>query len=131
MIFTWKETVEDNYITTNARVSIILTLPILLSADPKSPVVLRVPSLTKVKVHKLSLLHFPRWFCLIHGQFRRVKRSYVNANVSVSSIPKNGPLSTFFSVGKAPPLKRFSQVSIAMSLFSILIQEITKSTTVP
>ena len=36
---------------------------------------------------------FPRWLCLVHGQLamslRRVKRSYVNANVSVCLIFNN------------------------------------------
>ena len=40
-----------------------------------------VPSLAKVEVRNFSLLHFPRWFCLVNGQLamslRRVKRSVV------------------------------------------------------
>ena len=49
------------------------------SADAKSAVLLKVPSITKVEVGNFPLLHFPRWLCLVHGQLdmslRRVKRS--------------------------------------------------------
>ena len=59
----------------------ILTLLTLPSADVKSAVFLRVSSLTKVQVRNSSLLHFPRWFCLIRWQFntylRHVKRSVI------------------------------------------------------
>ena len=73
----------------------IINILTQLSADAKSAVLLRVPSLTKVEVRNFLLLHFPRWFCLVNGQFamslQRVKvRSYVNSNVSVSSIFNNG-----------------------------------------
>ena len=58
-----------------------LTLLTIPSADVKSAVFLRVPSLTKVQVHNFSLLHFPRWLCLIRGQIdmylRMVKRSVI------------------------------------------------------
>ena len=40
----------------------------LLSADAKSAMLLRFPSLTKVEVLNFLLLHFPRWFCLVNGQ---------------------------------------------------------------
>ena len=43
----------------------ILTLQ---SADAKSAILLRVPSLTKVEVRNFPLLHFPRWFILVNGQ---------------------------------------------------------------
>ena len=46
----------------------ILTLLTLLSADAKSAIVLIILSLTKVKIRNFSLLHVPRWICLIHGQ---------------------------------------------------------------
>ena len=50
----------------------------LLSADEKSAILLRVPSLIKVEVRNFPLLHFPRWFCLVNGQLamslRRVKK---------------------------------------------------------
>ena len=53
----------------------------LLSADPKSAILLRVPSLTKVGLHNFPLLHFPRWFCFFNGQLamslRRVKSSVI------------------------------------------------------
>ena len=47
------------------NIIIILTL---LSVDAKSPITLRVPSLTKVEVRNFPLLHFPRWFGLVNGQ---------------------------------------------------------------
>ena len=69
--FTWP-------LTRKASASNILTLLTLLSADANLAVVLRVPSLTKVEIHNFSLLHFPRWPCLIHGQhaisLRRVEK---------------------------------------------------------
>ena len=37
-----------------------------VSADAKSAVVLRVPSLAKVEVRNFPLLHLPIWLCLIH-----------------------------------------------------------------
>ena len=77
-IFTWKQIEENNNITTNARKSDISTPLTLPSADAKSAVFLRVPSLTKVQVRNFSFLHFPRWSCLIHVEFdmylRHVKR---------------------------------------------------------
>ena len=74
--------------------NIINTLT-LLSADAKSAILLRVALLTKFEVSNFSLLHFSRWFCLVNGQLamclRQVKgRSYVNSNVSVSSMFNNG-----------------------------------------
>ena len=53
----------------------------LLSADAKSAILLRVPSLTKFEWHNFLMLNFPRWFCLVNGQLsvslRRVKRSAI------------------------------------------------------
>ena len=77
MIFGWEQREENNNIRINSSRSDILTLLTLLSADAKSAVLcvlLRVPSLTKVEVHNFPLLHFPRWFCLIHGQLRMFLR---------------------------------------------------------
>ena len=58
-------------------------------------------------------------------------RSYVNANVYVSSISSNGQffLKYYFLCHRSSPSKRFSQVSIATSLFSIFIHQNTKITT--
>ena len=39
-----------------------------MSADAKLAVLLRILSLIKVDVRNFSLLHFPKWLCLIHGQ---------------------------------------------------------------
>ena len=76
-MITWKQREENNNIARNASRSDILTLT-LLSADAKSTVLLRVPSLTKVEERNFSLLYFLRWLCLIHGQLamflRLVKR---------------------------------------------------------
>ena len=60
---------ENNNTTRNSTRSDILTLLALMSADAKSAEPQRVSSLTKVEVHNLLLLHFPKWFCLGHGQF--------------------------------------------------------------
>ena len=55
-----------------------------IADDGKSAVLcvlLRVRPLIKVEVRNFSLLHFPRWFYLIHDQLgmslRRVKRSVI------------------------------------------------------
>ena len=57
----------------------ILNTLTLLSADAKSAILLRVPSLTKVEVPNFPLIHFSRWFSLVNGQramsLRRVKKS--------------------------------------------------------
>ena len=95
-----------------------------------------VPSLTKVEVFNFPLLHFPTWLCLVHGQLvmslGRVKRFiYVNANVSVSSVLINGQfyLNYYFLHHRNSSSKRFSQMSIATSLFLMFIHQNTKSTT--
>ena len=78
MIFGWEQGEENSNITRNSSRSDILTLLTMLSADVKSVVLLRVPSLTKVQVRNFPLLHFPKWLCLVHGQLaislRCVKR---------------------------------------------------------
>ena len=59
----------------------IVNVLTLLSADMKSAILLRVPSLTRVEERNFRLLHFPRLFCLVNGQLsmslRRVKRSVI------------------------------------------------------
>ena len=49
------------------------------SADAKSALFRRVPSLTKIQARNFVLLNFSRWLCLIHEKFdmylRHVKRS--------------------------------------------------------
>ena len=56
----------------------IINILTFLSADAKSAILLRVPSLTKVEVRNFPLLNFPRWFRKVNGQLamslRRVKR---------------------------------------------------------
>ena len=69
MIFGWEQMEENNNTTRNSTRSDILTLLALMSADAKSAEPQRVSSLTKVEVHNFLLLHFPKWFCLGHGQF--------------------------------------------------------------
>ena len=75
-----EQTEENNIIARHANISDILTLLSLLSADAKLAVLLRV-SLNKTEVRNFPLLHFPRWLCLVHGQFAmsllRMKRSVV------------------------------------------------------
>ena len=46
----------------------IINILTWLSADAKSAILLRVPSSTKVQVCNFSLLHFPRWLCLVKFQ---------------------------------------------------------------
>ena len=59
----------------------IINILTLQSADAKSAILLKFPSLTKVEVRNFPLLNFPRWFCLANGQLamslRRVKRSVI------------------------------------------------------
>ena len=50
---------KNNNIIRNSSRSDILTLLSLLSAHAKAAVLLKVPSLTKVQVRNLPLLHFP------------------------------------------------------------------------
>ena len=50
---------KNNNIIRNSSRSDILTLLSLLSAHAKSAVLLKVPSITKVQVRNLPLLHFP------------------------------------------------------------------------
>ena len=97
MVFGWEQREENNNIAKNSSRSYILTLLTLLSGDVKSALILKVPSLTKAEVRNFPLLYFPRLLCLVHGQLamslRRdvwKGRSYVNANVSVSSWFSNG-----------------------------------------
>ena len=116
---------SGNYnITRNSSRSDILILLTLLSVDAKS-VVLRVLSLTKVRVRNFSLLHFLKWLCLVDGQLAisllRVKcLPFVNANVSVVLIFNNGQLyrKYYFLCYRDFPLKRFSYVSILLLLYS-------------
>ena len=110
MIFGCERREENNNITRNASRSDILTLLTLLSADTKSAVLLRVPSLTKVEVRNFPLLHFPRWLCLVHGQ---LAMSVINDNVSVSSIFNNGQfyLTYYFLHQRNSPLKEI-QLSV-------------------
>ena len=122
--FRVKKGEENNNITRNPSRSDILILLTLLSVDAKS-VVLRVPSLTKVKVRNFSLLHFPKWFCLVDGQIAmslvRVKcLPFVNANVSVVLIYNNGQLYRryYFTCYRNSPLTRFSYVSMLLRLYS-------------
>ena len=55
-IFKWEEREKSNSITRNASRSDILMMLTLLSAETKSVVALRVPSIRKVEVCNLSLL---------------------------------------------------------------------------
>ena len=59
MIFGWEQEEENNIITRNTSRSDINILT-LLSADAKSAILLRDPSLTKFEVRNLQFLHFPQ-----------------------------------------------------------------------
>ena len=96
----------------------ISTLLTLLNADAKSAVLLRVPSLTKVELRNISLLHFPNCF-QIPKQFMDnflclcdlwKGRSYLNVNVPVCLICNNGHFyrKYYFLRHRNPPSKRCS-----------------------
>ena len=55
----WVRTMEGKQQHYNPKQNRCLTL---------SGVLLRIPSLTKVEVRNFALLHFPKWFCLVHWQ---------------------------------------------------------------
>ena len=104
----------------------ILTLP---SADAKSAILLRVPSLTKVEVRNFRLLHFSRWFCLANGQLamslQRLKRSVIckiqcfcGFDIQQWSVLSQVLLSPSQKSALNPSLKRFSKMSVATSTFS-------------
>ena len=110
MVFGWKQWEENSNILVNSNRSDILTLLALLSVDAKSAVLLRVPSLTKVE-YTISRCHiFPNDSVWLMGKLLCLcnmwkGRSYVNANVSVSSIFNNGQfyLKYYFLCPKTPP----------------------------
>ena len=96
----------------------ISTLLTLLNADAKSAALLRVPSLTKVELRNISLLHFPKCF-QIPKQFMDNFQclcdvwkgwSYLNVNVSVSLIFNNGQFfrKYYFLRHRNTPSKRCS-----------------------
>ena len=88
------------------NIIIILTW---LSADAKSAILLRVPSSTKVQVCNFSLLHFPRWLCLVKFQcfcLFDIQHWSVLSYVLLSPSQKSpSPLST---PPPPSPLKRFN-----------------------
>ena len=102
----------------------ILTLLTLPSADTKSAVFLRVPSLTKVQVRNFSLLHFQdgsvwsagmrkcQCFCLFDIHKRVVFLKY------------------HFLCHRSFPLKEIQLNWLDISLFLIFIHQNTKSTTI-
>ena len=59
---------KNSNIKRSSSRSDILTLLTLPSANAKSAVFLRVPSLTKAQGRNFSLLHFPKWLSLVHRQ---------------------------------------------------------------
>ena len=115
MIFGWQQRDENNNVKINSSRSDILTLLTLLSADVKSTVLLRIPSLTKVELCNFQLLHFPKCFqvpkCFMDNALYLCNiwkgRSWVNANVSVSSIFNNDQfyLRYYFLRQRTPPRK--------------------------
>ena len=65
-----------------------------ISADAKSAVLLRVPSLTKAEIRNFPSLHFPRWLCWFMDNLLCLcdmwkGLSSVNFNFSVSLIFNN------------------------------------------
>ena len=77
--------------TRNWSRSGILTLLTLLSADAKSPVLLRVSSLTKVWSTQFSVATICKWLCLVHQQLAmrlwHVKSFILSTSFSVTEIP--------------------------------------------
>ena len=104
----------------------IINILILLNADAKSAMLLRVPSLINAEVYNFPLLHFSDGSVWLMDNFLCfydvwIGQSYANFNVSVSSIFSNGQFYLkhyFLHHRNLFPLKRFSQVSIARSPFS-------------
>ena len=84
----------------------IINILILLSADAKSAILLRVPSLTKAEVRNFPLQHFPIWFCLVNGQLdmslRRVNQCFCLFNIQQWSV-LSFILSTTFSITEILP----------------------------
>ena len=82
---------KNNDITRNWSRSDILTLLTLLSADAKSPVLLRVPSLTKVWSAQFPVAAICKWLCLVHQQLAmrlwHVKSFILSTSFSVTEIP--------------------------------------------
>ena len=132
-----KQTLSDNKvrkttnnITRNASSSginifNIIDILTLLSPAAKLAVLLRIPLLIKVEVSNFSLLHIPKWLCLVHHRqfaisLQRVKRSViykfpcfsVRYSTMVSFI-----LSNTFSVTEIPP-KRNSAKCQLLRLYS-------------
>ena len=107
----------------------IINILTLLSADAKSDILVRVPSLTKAEVRNFPLIHFPRWFCLVNGQLfmslQRVKRSVIRKiqcfclfDIQQWSVLSQVLLSPSQKSPLNPSLKRFSKVSVATSTLS-------------
>ena len=87
------------------------------------------PSLTKVEVRHFPLLHFPRELAM---SLRRVNRSVIckcqyfcHFDIQHSQLYRK----YYFLCHRNSPSKRFSEVSIATSSFSIFIYQNTKSST--
>ena len=85
--FEWQQSEKNSNITRKASSSginifNIIDILTLLSAAAKLAVLLRVPLLIKVEVSNFSLLHIPKWLCLVHHRqfavsLQRVKRSVI------------------------------------------------------
>ena len=115
----------------------ISTLLKLLSVDAKSAVLLRVPSLTKIKVRIFTLIHFSKWLCLIHGQLamslQREKVGHMQIPIFLSlrhSTMVSFILSATFSATEIPPwrdsakcqlLRLYSQFSFTKILKALQV----------
>ena len=130
--------VWKNNITRNSSRSVILTLLTLLSAVQNQLYFWGFPHYPKLEYAISRCYIFPNGYVWFIDNFLCLSdvwkgRSYVNANVSVSvsSIFSSCEfyLMHCFLRHRNSPLKRFNCVSIATPLFSVFIQQNTKSTT--
>ena len=110
----------------------------MLSADAKSAILLRVPSLNKVELRNFPLLHFPRWFCLVNGQLaislRRVKRSVICKfqcfwlfDIQQCSVLS---LVLFSPSHKSPLSPKENQLSVNCCVFILIFHQNAKTITV-
>ena len=131
MILGWEQREENDIITRNASTSDILTFLTLLTFQHcrvlmrNRPLLLSVPSWTKVEIPNFSLLHFlggsarlmNNSLCLCDV---RKGRSYVNSNVSVSSIFNNGQfyLKYYFLHHRNPPaLSPLKEIQLSVNCY--------------
>ena len=129
MIFNWEQRAKQHCYKKRKHIRYlnifnIINISTLLSADAISAILLSVPW-TKVEIPNFSLLHFlggSAWLmknslCLCDA---RKGRSYVNSNVSVSSIFNNGQfyLKYYFLHRRNPPaLSPLKEIQLSVNCY--------------